>query len=234
MKSQRPLINYYPKHVAFIMDGNRRWAKKKNLPVIEGHKRGSVSIKNIVKKSLEYKIRYLTFFSFSTENWKRSPKEIEELQELLYYYLESEQKTFIREKIKFNTIGDLSRFKNKIREKIENLKNITSGFSKICFTLALNYGSRNEIINAVKKILLMKKKNIDENNFPNYLMTSGLPDPDLIIRTSGEMRISNFLLWQLSYSELFFTKTLWPDFTSTKYNNALDNFIKRKRRFGSK
>lgn len=234
MKRNTSFTKFYPKHVAFIMDGNRRWAKKKKLPIIEGHKKGSISIKNIVKKSIELKIKYLTFFSFSTENWKRNPKEVEELQELLHFYLESEQQTFIKEKIKFNTIGDLSRFSNKIRKKIDCLKNKTVKFSRIYFTLALNYGSRHEIIDAIKKIISTKTRNINENNFSNYLMTSDLPDPDLIIRTSGEMRISNFLLWQLSYSELFFTKTLWPDFTSSKYSKALENFIKRKRRFGSK
>ena len=117
MKNQKALEKYYPQHVAFIMDGNRRWAQKKKLPIIEGHKRGSISIKKIVKKSLDLKIRYLTFFGFSTENWKRKPQEIEQLQELLYFYLESEHKTFTDEKIRFNTIGDLSRFKNKIRKK---------------------------------------------------------------------------------------------------------------------
>lgn len=234
MKNQKALEKYYPQHVAFIMDGNRRWAQKKKLPIIEGHKRGSISIKKIVKKSLDLKIRYLTFFGFSTENWKRKPQEIEQLQELLYFYLESEHKTFTDEKIRFNTIGDLSKFKNKIRKKIDFLKVHTEKFSRMYLTLALNYGSRNEIINAIKKIILQKKKNIDEKNFSRFLMTSNLPDPDLIIRTSGEMRISNFLLWQLSYSELFFTKTLWPDFSSSIYTKALDNFIKRKRRFGSK
>ncbi len=234
MERNSSFTKFYPKHVAFIMDGNRRWAKKKKLPIIEGHKKGSISVKNIVKKSIELKIKYLTFFSFSTENWKRNPIEVEELQELLHFYLESEQQTFIKEKIKFNTIGDLSRFNNRIRKKIDFLKNKTVKFSRIYFTLALNYGSRNEIINAIKKIISTKTKNINENNFSNYLMTSDLPDPDLIIRTSGEMRISNFLLWQLSYSELFFTKTLWPDFTPSQYSKALENFIKRKRRFGSK
>ena len=223
----------FPKHIAFIMDGNRRWAKKKNLPTIEGHKMGSTVIKKIVKKSILLKIKYLTFFSFSTENWKRKATEVNELQDLLNLYLNSEFDTFIEQKIKFVVIGDIKKFNKKIRERILSLQDLTQNFKKLNFILALNYGSRNEIIKTVNEIIKIGLKKISEKNFSNYLMTSKFPDPDLVIRTSGEMRISNFLLWQIAYSELYFTKTLWPDFNSSKYEKAIKNFVLRKRRFGS-
>lgn len=223
----------YPKHIAFIMDGNRRWAKKNNLPSIEGHKMGSTVIKKIVKKSILLKIKYLTFFSFSTENWKRKATEVKELQNLLTFYLNSEFDTFIEQKIKFVVIGDIKKFNKKIRERILSLQKITQNFKKLNFILALNYGSRNEIIKTVNDILNIGLKKISEKDFSKYLMTSKFPDPDLVIRTSGEMRISNFLLWQIAYSELYFTKTLWPDFNSSKYEKAIKNFVLRKRRFGS-
>ena len=222
----------YPKHIAFIMDGNRRWAKKNNLPSIEGHKMGSTVIKKIVKKSILLKIKYLTFFSFSTENWKRKATEVKELQNLLNFYLNSEFDTFIEQKIKFVVIGDIKKFNKKIRERILSLQKLTQNFKKLNFILALNYGSRNEIIKTVNDILNMGLKKISEKNFSKYLMTSKFPDPDLVIRTSGEMRLSNFLLWQVAYSELYFTKTLWPEFNTQKYVLALKNYINRKRRFG--
>lgn len=231
MKKNNPLL-YYPKHIAFIMDGNRRWAKKRNLPLIDGHKSGAKVIKKILEKALSYKIKHLTFYSFSTENWKRSPHEISELQELLNIYLESEASKFINQKIKFQTIGNIKKFKQNIRKKIFDLEEKTKGHKKLIFTLALNYGARDEILEAVKSII-SQKKNVDLKTFSSYLMTRDLPDPDLIIRTSGEMRVSNFLLWQIAYSELYFTKTLWPDFNANKFDNALNNYVSRKRRFGS-
>ena len=220
-----------PKHVAFIMDGNRRWAKKKKLPVIEGHKMGSEITKKIVAKSLKLGIKYLTFYSFSTENWNRSRSEVLKLQKLLEFYLDSEIENFKKKKINFTFIGDISRFSSVVRNKLINLRNITSDFSKLFFILALSYGSRDEIIEAVKKITKNIKK-INENDISNNLMTSSFPDPDLVIRTSGEKRLSNFLLWQIAYSELYFTKTLWPDFNVTRYSLALKNYVSRKRRFG--
>ena len=224
-------IKQLPRHVAFIMDGNRRWAKKKKLKVVDGHKKGSEIVKSIVKKSIELKIKYLTFFSFSTENWNRSRSEVLKLQKLLEFYLDSEIENFKKKKINFTFIGDISRFSSVVRNKLINLKNITSDFSKLFFILALSYGSRDEIIEAVKKITKNIKK-INENDISNNLMTSSFPDPDLVIRTSGEKRLSNFLLWQIAYSELYFTKTLWPDFNITRYSLALKNYVNRKRRFG--
>jgi len=223
---------HLPNHVAFIMDGNRRWAKTKNLQIIEGHKKGSEVVKNIVTKSLKLKIRYLTFFSFSTENWNRSESEIFKLQSLLKFYLESEKDIFVKEKIRFSFIGDINKFDKTIKNDIINLKKITSNFNKLHLTLALSYGSRNEILNAFKSIQKKKIKRISEKDISNHLMTFNIPDPDFVIRTSGEKRLSNFLLWQIAYSELYFTKTLWPDFTIQKYTSALNNYILRKRRFG--
>ena len=173
----------------------------------------------------------MTFFSFSTENWNRSKDEIINLQTLLNFYLESEEENFVRKKIKFLFIGDIDKFDDKIKSKLINLQSKTSSFDKLIFTLALSYGSRNEIVEAIKKI----KKNtnlIKEADIANNLMTRTIPDPDLVIRTSGEMRLSNFLLWQVAYAELYFTKTLWPEFNSQKYIKALQNYINRKRRFG--
>ncbi len=220
-----------PKHVAFIMDGNRRWAKKNKLDVIEGHKKGSEVVRNIVKKSLSLEIKYLTFFSFSTENWNRSKHEIFNLQALLKYYLDSEEQNFLKEKIKFSFIGNIGKFQSNIKERLKKLQSATKHNQKLNFTLALSYGSRSEIVEAIKKIN-KNKKLINEFDIKENLMTNFLPDPDLVIRTSGEMRLSNFLLWQIAYSELYFTKTLWPEFTSQKYMIALKNYITRKRRFG--
>ena len=221
-----------PNHVAFIMDGNRRWAKTKNLQIIEGHKKGSEVVKKFVKKSIELKIKYLTFFSFSTENWNRSNSEIFNLQALLRFYLESEREIFVKENIRFSFIGDIDKFDSKIKTDIMNLKKITSKFNRLHLTLALSYGSRNEILNALRVLNQKNIKNINEQDISKNLMTSDLPDPDFVIRTSGEKRLSNFLLWQIAYSELYFTKTLWPDFSTQKYISALKNYISRKRRFG--
>ena len=232
MNSEIDIQNLFPSHVAFIMDGNRRWAKKNNLPIIDGHKKGAEIIKKIVNKSIKLKIKYLTFFGFSTENWNRSRKEVVQLQSLLKYYLDSETHNFVENKINFSFIGDVEKFDTTIRKKLHNLKDVTNNFNKLFFTLALSYGSRVEILGSVNKLLKTKKSKITETNISENLMTSHLPDPDLVIRTSGEKRLSNFLLWQIAYSELYFTKTQWPDFNVNRYMTALKNFVNRKRRYG--
>ncbi len=225
--------NLFPSHVAFIMDGNRRWAKKNNLPIIDGHKKGAEIIKKIVRKSIKLNIKYLTFYGFSTENWNRSQDEVIQLQSLLKLYLDSETDNFMKNKINFSFIGDIKKFDHLIREKLYNLKKATNSFNKLFFTLALGYGSRGEILGAINKILKKEKKSsISEKNISENLMTSHLPEPDLVIRTSGEKRLSNFLLWQIAYSELYFTKTQWPDFDVNRYMIALKNFVNRKRRYG--
>ena len=226
--------NLFPSHVAFIMDGNRRWAKKNNLPIIDGHKKGAQIIKRIVRKSIKLKIKYLTFYGFSTENWNRSKHEVVQLQSLLKHYLDSETDNFIKNQINFSFIGDIGKFNFLIRKKLYSLQKATSSFKKLFFTLALGYGSRGEILGTINKILKKKKikTNITERDISENLMTSHLPEPDLVIRTSGEKRLSNFLLWQIAYSELYFTKTQWPDFDINRYMLALKNFINRKRRYG--
>ena len=232
MNSEIDIQNLFPSHVAFIMDGNRRWAKKNNLPIIDGHKKGAEIIKKIVNKSIKLKIKYLTFFGFSTENWNRSKDEVFELQSLLRFYLDSETNNFVKNRINFSFIGNIERFDLKIKKKLLDLKNITKNFNNLFFTLPLGYGSRNEILDAIRKIIKKKKITITEKVISENLMTKYLPDPDLVIRTSGEKRLSNFLLWQIAYSELYFTKTLWPDFSVNNYLLALKNFINRKRRYG--
>ena len=226
-------INLFPSHVAFIMDGNRRWAKKNNLPVIDGHKKGAEIIKKIVRKSIKLNIKYLTFYGFSAENWNRSKHEVFQLQSLLKLYLDSETDNFMKNQINFSFIGDIGKFDFLIREKLYSLQKATSSFKNLFFTLALGYGSRGEILGSINKILKKKiKYNITERDISENLMTSHLPEPDLVIRTSGEKRLSNFLLWQIAYSELYFTKTQWPDFDVNRYMIALKNFINRKRRYG--
>ena len=232
MPSNVNLLKDYPAHVAFIMDGNRRWAKKKKLPIIDGHKMGANTIKKIVQKSLKLKIKYLTFFSFSTENWSRSKDEVFQLQSLLKFYLDSETSNFLENKINFSFIGNIERFDKPIRNKLIGLKELTKKFSNLFFILALSYGSRDEILGAIKQIVRKNNINITEKNISSHLMTKDYPDPDLVIRTSGEKRLSNFLLWQIAYSELYFTKTLWPEFSVNKYVDALNNFVNRKRRYG--
>ena len=226
--------NLFPSHVAFIMDGNRRWAKKKNLPIIDGHKKGAEIIKKIVRKSIKLNIKYLTFYGFSNENWNRSKNEVVQLQSLLKHYLDSETDNFMKNQINFSFIGDIGKFDFLIREKLHSLQKATSSFKNLFFTLALGYGSRGEILGSINKILKKKriKTDITEKDISDNLMTSHLPEPDLVIRTSGEKRLSNFLLWQIAYSELYFTKTQWPDFDINRYMLALKNFINRKRRYG--
>ena len=204
----------FPSHVAFIMDGNRRWAKKNNLPIIDGHKKGAEIIKKIVRKSIKLNIKYLTFYGFSTENWNRSKVEVIQLQSLLKLYLDSETDNFLENKINFSFIGNIEKFDSPIRKKLYKLRQVTNSFDKLFFTLALGYGSRGEILGAFNKILKKKIKN------------------RVTERTSGEKRLSNFLLWQIAYSELYFTKTQWPDFDIKRYMTALKSFVNRRRRYG--
>tara|TARA_B100000963_G_C22530848_1_gene627547 strand:+ start:159 stop:863 length:705 start_codon:yes stop_codon:yes gene_type:complete len=224
--------NLFPTHVAFIMDGNRRWAKKNKLPIVDGHKKGAEIIKKIVRKSIKLNIKYLTFYGFSSENWNRSRDEVIQLQSLLKHYLDSEKDNFLNNKINFSFIGDIDKFGPQIINKLNSLKKSTKNFNKLFFTLALGYGSRGEILAAINKVLKKKRNNITERNISENLMTNHLPEPDLVIRTSGEKRLSNFLLWQIAYSELYFTKTQWPDFDVNRYMIALKDFINRKRRYG--
>ena len=217
-------------HLAIIMDGNGRWAKKRGLKRIEGHKKGAEVVKEITTYCANNpEISILTLYAFSTENWKRPKMEIEFLMKLLDNYLEKELETYIKNNVKFEVIGDISKFSNKLKKRIEYTKQVTKNNRKLTQVLALNYGSKDEITRAVKK-LISKNEEITQENIQKNL---DLPrDVDLLIRTSGEIRVSNFLLWQIAYAEMFFTPTLWPDFTAKELEDILKEFKKRERRFG--
>ena len=218
------------KHIAIIMDGNGRWGIKHKNSRNLGHKEGLKTIEKIIKVSLKKKIKYLTLFVFSTENWKRPKKEINFLFQLLQNFLTNKVNTLIENKIKLKIIGN-KKFSKKINKLLENSEKQTFKNKKLQINLALNYGSKNELITAFKNILKQKKK-ITEKNINNFLFTSKIPDPDLLIRTGNTARLSNFLLWQLAYSEIYFEKKLWPDFNEKDFTKILENFKKVKRNFG--
>jgi undecaprenyl diphosphate synthase len=214
------------------MDGNGRWAKERNLPRIIGHKVGSESVREIIRVCIELGIEYLTLYSFSTENWQRPKEEIKGLMELLKFLLKNEVDELNRNGISIKAIGRLDYLPNDV--KIELFKAIekTKNNNKLKLYLALSYGGRQEILDAVNKIINSKLEFVDEGTFRNFLYDPNLPDPDLLIRTSGEYRISNFLLWQISYSEFYFTKTLWPEFRREEFMKAIEDYSRRKRKFG--
>ena len=227
-----------PEHVAIIMDGNGRWAKEKALPRIEGHRRGVDSIREVVRTARELGVKYLTLYAFSKENWARSGTEVNFLMTLLGHYLDSELHELEENQIRFNVIGNLSDLPSEIQTKIRRNIQKTTHYEKMTLTLALSYSSRLEIVEAVKKLCARVKANtlslddISEDTFSLALDTAGIPDPDLLIRTSGEYRISNFLLWQISYTELYVSEKNWPDFRKPDFLHALQAFSKRERRFG--
>jgi undecaprenyl diphosphate synthase len=217
-------------HLAIIMDGNGRWAKKRGLKRIEGHKKGAEVVKEITTYCANNpEISILTLYAFSTENWKRPKMEVEFLMKLLDNWLKNELETYIKNDVKFETIGNIEKFSDKLKKRIEKTKEITKNNKKLTQVLALNYGSKNEITRAVKKLMQINEE-ITEENIQKHLDISR--DVDLLIRTSGEVRLSNFLLWQCAYAEMFFTKTLWPDFTVDELDIILKDFKKRERRFG--
>jgi len=230
--------NNIPNHIAIIMDGNGRWAKKRGLRREIGHQEGKKSVRKIVECCAELGIKNLTLYAFSTENWNRPKLEIDFLMKLLFLSLKDELNNLNGNNIKFETIGDLTKFPKKISNYLEKVKNETKENSKLILTLALGYGSRSEIANVVRKLSMKVKNNIissksiDETVINDHLYTRNLPDVDLLIRTSGEKRISNFLLWQIAYSELYFTKKLWPDFRKKDLYKALISYQNRERRFG--
>jgi undecaprenyl diphosphate synthase len=219
------------KHIAIIMDGNGRWAKEKNLNRTAGHEEGAKVVREITTHCSNIGIKYLTLYAFSTENWKRSKLEVEFLMKLLERYFKSELPIYLKNNVKFKAIGDLSKFSKKLQMVIQDTINKTSHCTGLTQILALNYGSRDEITRAIKKVT---EKNLDitEENINNNLDTVGIVDVDLLIRTSGEVRISNFLLWQIAYSEMFFVNSYWPEFTTQELDDIIDDFLKRERRFG--
>ena len=215
-------------HVAFIMDGNGRWGIKKKRGRNYGHMKGVETVKKIVKKSIELKIPIITFYVFSSENWKRPKKEIDYLFNLIKNYFFKEIKNLIKQGIKINIIGELNKLSPEIKTTLKRTMLLTKKNKKILVNLAINYGSKNEILNTIKKLKIINLKSFEKN-----LYTKKQPHPDLLIRTGGHQRLSNFMLWQLAYSELFFLKKLWPDFNSNDFIKIINKFKKSKRNFGS-
>jgi undecaprenyl diphosphate synthase len=228
-----------PRHIAVIMDGNGRWAKRRGLPRIAGHRQGAEAARRIATLAADAGVEYITLFGFSSENWKRPEAEIQELMKLLRHYLRSETAELHKNNARLRVIGDRSAFDDDIVELIKNAERLTADNDGINVVIALNYGGQNDIAQAVHHMASKAVESgfvpsIDEveTQFSAHLMTAGMPDPDLLIRTSGEHRISNFLLWQCSYAEFFFTETLWPDFDKADLDDALATYAKRDRRYG--
>ncbi len=232
------LKNKVPNHVAIIMDGNGRWAKLKNKPRVFGHKNGVSSVRETIEGCRELGIKYLTLYAFSTENWNRPKLEVKTLMSLLVSSLKKELKSLQKNNIRLNTIGNLLDLPENARKELNEVIEKTKNNTALTLTLALSYGSRDEIVNVIKNISKkvvnneLQVEEINENIINNHLYTFSLPDVDFMIRTSGEKRISNFLLWQIAYAELYFTNTLWPDFKKENLFNAIVEYQNRERRFG--
>lgn len=226
--------NKLPRHVAIIMDGNGRWAKERGFSRNEGHKKGSEVVKKITNYAEKLGIEYLTVYAFSTENWKRPQDEVDGLMNLLRRYLKNHIKDTKKNNAKFRVIGDRIGLPQDIQNQIEELEGLTKDKSGIWINIAINYGGRDEIIRACRHMIeaRVEPNALNEELFESFLDTKGIPDPDLMIRTSGEMRTSNYLPWQLAYSEFYFTPCLWPDFTTKEFDKALEEYSNRKRRFG--
>jgi undecaprenyl diphosphate synthase len=228
-----------PGHVAIIMDGNGRWAKKKGLSRIHGHEEGTESVRVVVRESRRLGIKWLTLYAFSEENWKRPRYEVDALMRILKLFIKSELNEMLENGIRFQTIGNTEKLPEDVRGILQDTIEKTSRNSDMTLTLALSYGGRQEISLSVRKIMekirsgALRIEQITEDLISNFLYTGGMPDPDLLIRTSGEYRVSNFLLWQIAYTEIYITPVLWPDFRKEEYLLAIEEFQKRERRFGS-
>ncbi len=227
-----------PQHIAIIMDGNGRWAKKRGMPRTYGHKKGAETVRHVVEECANFGIKYLTLFGFSTENWSRPVEEVSELMSLIRYYIKSNAAELHKNGIRLRVIGERHRLEDDVIKIIESVEELTAQNTRLTLTIAFSYGARQELLHAVQKIAHMvelgeiEPKNISIDDISNNLMTANIPDPDLLIRTSGELRISNFLLWQIAYAELIFVDTLWPDFGRTEIDYAIAEFNRRERRFG--
>lgn len=222
------------KHIAIIMDGNRRWAKEKNLPSTMGHKKGVDSLKNILRTCNDFSIKYLTVYAFSTENWNRKKEEVEFLMNLVAVTLTNELAEMHKENVQIHFIGDLTKLSDKLQKILANAVETTKNNTGVVLQIALNYGSRDEIVHAVQKIVEsgVKSDEIDEQLISENLYTAGVPDPDILIRTGGEQRISNYLLWQIAYSEIIIRSEFWPDFDKNSLKDSILEFGKRQRRYG--
>ena len=224
-------MNNIPKHLSIIMDGNGRWAKEQGLNRTAGHEKGASVVREVTIHCSDIGIKYLTLYAFSTENWSRPKLEVEFLMKLLERYFKSELPIYLKNNVKFKAIGDITKFSKKLQSIIKDTEEKTSSCTGLTQILALNYGSRDEIVRAVKKL---NKQNLEvsEDNINSCLDTVNIPDVDLLIRTSGEVRISNYLLWQIAYAEMFFTQTYWPEFSTMELDDIISDFNKRERRFG--
>jgi undecaprenyl diphosphate synthase len=231
-------INKLPTHVAIIMDGNGRWARQRGLDRIFGHQQGVKAVREVIETAAELEIGFLTLYAFSNENWRRPDEEVSALMGIMVQSLSNETETLIKNNIRLRAIGDMERLSQEVRERLFETINLTSGSTGLTLIIALSYSSRWEITTAARRISndsrngILNPDSITEEDFEKYLNTSGIPDPELMIRTSGELRISNFLLWQVAYAEFYFTETLWPDFGKDDFYNAIIDFQKRERRFG--
>ncbi|CDB19650.1 isoprenyl transferase [Blautia sp. SG-772] len=226
-----------PNHIAIILDGNGRWAKKRGMPRSFGHVKGCENLEDICEVAKELGVKYLTVYAFSTENWKRSKEEVDGLMKLFRNYLKKCIKISQKNNMRVKVIGDITAFDSDIQESIEKLEDFSKDFTDLHFQIALNYGSRDEITRAVNRMLEDQKAGkletpVSEDTISDYLDTAGLPDPDLMIRTSGELRLSNYLLWQLAYSEFYFTDVPWPDFKKEELVKAIEKYNERDRRYG--
>jgi undecaprenyl diphosphate synthase len=227
-----------PRHVAIVMDGNGRWAKREHCSVLKGHQAGVKALKNIVKAAISHKISYLSVFAFSTENWQRSKTEVSALMRLFVSGLKSEVPALHQEGIRLRFVGDRSRLSKRLQDAMQHAETLTHANTRLSLVVAMDYGGRWDVVQAAKQMAASVKSGelspdaIDEERFSRYLSGGDIPDPDLFIRTSGEERISNFYLWQLAYSELYFTQTLWPDFDEAEFLKALSVFSERNRRYG--
>lgn len=229
-----------PRHVAIIMDGNGRWAARKGLPRVAGHRAGAEAMRKTLRAAAEHGVEVLTVYAFSSENWRRSDEEISDLTMLMRYYLERELATFVKEGVRLKIIGDISAFGDDLASRLQRAIEQTSGNSRITLVVALNYGARAEIVAAARKIAIrsaageLDPASIDEDSVARELHTADLPELDLLIRTSGEVRLSNFLLWQAAYAELLFSEVLWPDFDEQAFRQAIEHYCARQRRFGGR
>lgn len=236
---EKVISGIIPGHIAIIMDGNRRWAKQKNLPSKIGHKEGALRVTDLVRNCADLGVKYLSVYAFSTENWSRDKKEIDYLMNLLIEFVGKELNNLHKNDVKITMMGNIEDLPEKTKKEVQRSIELTKNNKTLHLNIALSYGSRNEIIRAVKNLINDYEKNqinideINEESFKKYLFTNDMPDPDLLIRTSGEIRLSNFLLYQLAYTEFYFTDVLWPDFNKEELIKAIESYQQRKRRYGN-
>jgi undecaprenyl diphosphate synthase len=232
--NERPPLKYVPRHVGIIMDGNGRWAKRRGLPRLAGHQAGTENIRRVLRASVEYGIKTLTVYAFSTENWRRPQDEVQGLLGIVERVIRRELKELHAEGVQLRHIGRLEGLPERLKEQVLRAIELTKDNDRLILNVAFNYGGRAEVLDAVRRIVAdgLQPEQISEETFDSYLYTAGQPDPDLIIRTSGEMRVSNFLIWQGAYAEYYVTPTLWPDFNADELYQALLAYSQRERRFG--